>query len=306
MSERICSTTSAVLEAINDGDTPEISGPINLTIPLTCDIHCVGGQQTFVVRGTPTITIDGDASTVVNVLGTGSPTIHIGGTSSATVTIDVDDGATPTVVIDDSATPSVSLTRGAAHLAIQGASQPRVSLRGGQAFCVNVLGAAQPQLSIETSPGAAWSIVFDEQSAGNVAVIAADVAATLTIQGAAQPQVNLRQATCLAVTLAGTSHAAVYSWDDCAAVITAVDNNASTLSTYNRSNLTVVGNASSPLAVDAHHNSQLLVSGSVTVAPDSSVAVQISGDGPIVNGTCMKQIISPLVPPILVPPAGGP
>jgi hypothetical protein len=167
---------------------------------------------------------------------------------------------------------------------------------------VNVLGAAQPQLSIETSPGAAWSIVFDEQSAGKVEVIAADVAATLTIQGAAQPQVNLRQATCLAVTLAGTSPAAVYSWDDCAAVITAVDNNASTVSTYNRSNLTITGNASTQLAVDAHHNSQLLVSGSVTVTPDRSVAVQVSGDGPTVNGTCLLQRIEGTSPPVFEPP----
>lgn len=302
MAEQICSSTSSVLEAISDGDTPVISGPISLTIPLSCDLHCVGGEQTLVVRGDPTITVDGDASTIVKVMGSGSPTVRLAGACRAVLDIDVDEGAIPNVVIDENAAPIVTITRGTPNVQIMGLSQPKVTLRSPQVTSLVLKGTSQAQVTVETPTTAAWTIVYDEQAAGRIEVLAAGGPAVLTVQGEASPEVNLRQEARPSVVLAGASNARVYAWDNCASDVTASDDTTSTVSSYHQTNLTIVGGASAPLVVDAHHNSQLLVSGNVAVTPDRSAAVQVSGDGPTVTGTCMLQRVDGASPPVFEPP----
>jgi hypothetical protein len=148
----------------------------------------------------------------------------------------------------------------------------------------------------------AWAVTFDETSSGRVEINAAGDVAALTVQGSAHPEIHLRRSSRATVDFAGSATAMCYAWDDTASSITAADDAASTLSTYNQSNLSITGSASVPFAVEAHHNSQLLVSGSVTVTPDRSVAVQISGETPTVNGTCLLQRIEGTSPPVFEPP----
>lgn len=304
MPTRICASTSAVLEAIEDGDTPELSGPINLTLPLDdCEIHCLGGIQTFVVRGAPTLRIVGTAETVVSILGPGAPNLTIAGTSRATVTVDLQtppEGPVPAISIEEGAAPTVTVVHGAPNINVIGVATPTINLLSDSAAVTHVGGGAQPSMMIATS--GAFLVELDEGATGAIDVQSATDAGTIRTLGTVTTEINLRGKSYPALDLAGSSQPHVLTWDDAASALTAREYASPAVSTYHRSNLVLDAQDDSAMTVDAHHNSQLMVSGNVTVTPDRSVAVQVNGAGPQVVGICMKQTLQPLGPPILVLP----
>ena len=299
-----CTGTLAVLQAIEDGYVAEIHGPIDMMIPIdNCELHFMDDMQFLVIRAAPALQILGNATTNMQILGPGSPTLGILGVSAPTILIDLatpPDGPVPIVTVGEDATPTITVLHGAPMINLGGASKAILKILNDAAPIVSVDGNAEPQIYIETT--GAFTLEYAGAATGYANIQAAPAESTVCTLGTSNPTVDVRERAATAFDMAGTSHPHVLTWDDAAASFAARETAQPSVSTYHRSNL-VLGTADdATITVDGHNNSQLQVSGSIAVAADRGIAVLMLDNGPTVTGTCLKQTLTPLGPPILVPP----
>jgi hypothetical protein len=291
MPTRICSSTSAALEAIRDGDVPELTGTGHMTLPWEeLEVHCISGTQTLVVRGAPTLQIKGTAETVLSLLGPASPNMLISGESRAVITVDLQtppNAPVPTLTIEEHAAPTVTVFSGAPIINVNGSAIPTINLLNDCSAIVRVSGGARPSIVIATS--GEFLVELDEEASGNIDVRLSTYVGMIRSTGNVTTEMNLREQSKTAIDIAGRSHPHVYMWNFSSSTITSRESSSPSVSTYHQSNLIIEARGDSAATVDAHHNTQIESTGRVAIRADRSVSVELCGGDTTIEGACLRK-----------------